>query len=205
MAFDKAKTSFAQIEDKFRKAFNLAGLIGATFEPVIRPVVNMGDLNEPGYASFRGRHFAWVSDGLSGFAANHVIGLKTPVDLVVTELLCASQSGGPGIVTAHYFAPDQTTAAITAILTRTNAGTWVDQKLVTADLVPFFDRANNVADATIGAACTFQNRIAVWAGAMGQGSISCGMMHVPAGGTIIWNFGSAAATGHHVGLYGRIF
>lgn len=89
MAFDRAKSSLQSVEDRLRRLFNLAGTIGASFEPDIKPVVLAGDLDGPGYASFRGRHFAQMSQALGPNAlANDLYGLFTPVDIVVFSVFC---------------------------------------------------------------------------------------------------------------------
>lgn len=57
MAFSRAKTALAQIEEKLRRQLGLAGEIGAQFDPHLTPVLIAGDLREPGNAFFTGRHF----------------------------------------------------------------------------------------------------------------------------------------------------
>ena len=202
MAFTGAKTSFAQIEEKFRRLFNLAGTIGASFAPSITPVVIVANTDGPGYSSFKGRHWAWISEQAGAGAATHVLGMTTPVDVIVTELFCLMPAVGS--VTAHVTTPDQATTVSGAGFTR-QAGAWVDNRLTATDLCPFTDRTTTTANAAVWALLTQNNRVGAWNGA-GTSSplLSVGQMHIAAGSSLVWDC-VAAPVGLRLGAFGRIF
>ena len=199
MAFDKAKTSFAQIEDKFRKAFNLAGLIGATFEPSIAPTLIIGNTDDPGYASFRGRHFAFASDNQSAPpAANGIFGWFTPVDVILHDISFVLQASGNSAGQVYLIAPGGTMPAFATA----NAGSWIDQKLSAADAVPFSVTTGTVVSAPTVATFAQTNRIALFNSTLSRVERR---MHLAAGSAIIWDYANVAASGVRLGLSGRIW
>lgn len=75
----RAITSLGQIEDKLRRALNLAGEVQLQFTPDATPIIIAGDANLPGNATYRGRRFSWgatfshVGAGSVGFKAGDVV------------------------------------------------------------------------------------------------------------------------------------
>lgn len=208
MAFDRAKTSLQQIEDKLRNLFRLAGTIGATFEPNVTPVVIVGNTDEPGVADFRGRHFAWCSDvqGVGAAPASSVIGWKTPVDVQIHGLWVSCAAGAGFRTYAALQPPDVSPVPLS--LTRVAAGSWIDRRSVTVDTTPFTDVGVWTAVTSAPAyaamnAATF--RIASWV--YGAGSSSDGVipikLHVVAGSSIYWDTASMSGPAGF-GLWGRI-
>lgn len=213
MAFDRAKTSLAFLEERFRKLFNLAGTIGASFEPDIKPVVLAGDLDGPGYASFRGRHWACASATIGPNAlANDMYVWQTPVDVIVYGVWLAGISAS-SVAEAYLIEPPAALAAL--VIAGLNVGCWTDQKAVTADPCPFLDSNSTRIQSVPGTALlTAQRRIAAWAspasGAQGDTMVTFGGggIHVVAGSQLIWRLAAIAANAVAVtncGLYGRIF
>lgn len=84
MAFEKARTSLNDIEDRIRRFFGAAGTIGLDFKPEIIPVAAAGDLYAPGNSTFRGRR--WIGQDSEITAANWVIGIQAQVPVVITGI-----------------------------------------------------------------------------------------------------------------------
>lgn len=202
MPFDKALTSLATVEEKFRKLFNLAGTIGASFTPTITPVVIVGDTRTAGYASFKGRKWAWISDAGTG-PITSLMGFTTPVDLLLTGVTCMLGGGAGCNVNAQLFEPTRALpAAMVGTLTRP-CGTWIDQK-ATADSAPFLDRASWLATG-IGANPETR-RFAGWqADASSQTYTTALTMHIPANSAILFDATITAGGRVQVGLAGEIF
>jgi hypothetical protein len=205
--FDRAKTSLAFLEDKFRKAFGLAGTIGATFDAAIIPVYTVGDARDPGVASFRGRHWAW-SFGFQVTApstANDTYGLTWPVDVLLNGITVVGLGTGAVAgdqVEAFLLAPDDPQIATWGGGNR-QAGTWIDQKSLAADRAPILDRALRVS---AGMAITNPElrRIATWA-ASGQSHLPV-KIHSPAGGALFFQPSiGAGAIRVSFSVYGQIF
>lgn len=213
MAFDRAKTSLQQVEERLRKLFNLAGNIGATFEPDIKPVVLAGDLDGPGYASFRGRHYAVLSPAMGPNAtANDVYAILFSVPIVVYALHLTGLA--PNSVVAAY-ALEPEAPGLSGVVINTACGSWIDQRALTADPTPFFDTGGRTPNATLTGLCVSTRRIAAWA-ANGNGACSerdvvlqGGGGQFTAGTVICFTLAGAQATVGfnlvHAGVHGRIF
>lgn len=213
MAFDRARTSLQQVEERLRKLFNLAGNIGATFEPDIRPVILAGDLDGPGYASFRGRHFAVMSPAMGPNAtANDVYAILFPVNFVAYSLHLTGLA--PNSVVSC-FALEPEAPGLSGVVINTATGTWIDQRSQTADPTPFTDTGGRTANATLTGLCVSTRRVASWAANNnGSGSerdvvLQGGGGMFPAGTVLCWTLAGAQATVGfnivHAGLHGRIF
>lgn len=146
MAFDRAKTSLASIEDKLRKYFRLAGNIGATMEPEIKPVYIVGDARDPGVASFNGRHWAWQyhTAATAPSAANDTYGLTWPVDVIIRGIAVTGLADVNSTCSVFLIAPDDAQIATWGGGNR-QTGTWIDQKARAADFCPLLDRALRVS------------------------------------------------------------
>lgn len=146
MPFDRAKTSLGFLEDKFRKVFGLAGAIGASFDPEIKPVYITGTALDPGVASFRGRHWAWQYsvDAVTPSAANDTYGLQWPVDVIVRGMAVTGLSDANSQVSAFLIAPDDAQIATWGGGNR-QTGTWIDQGVRAAERTPLLDRALRVS------------------------------------------------------------
>lgn len=206
--FDRATTSFAQVEEKLRNLFRLAGTIGASFQPAITPVVIVGNTDDPGVSSFTGRHWAYCSDNQTIVApANALLGLHFPVAVHVYGIWARTGSAQAAERLEFAFsAPDD---ALPLALVRANAGTWVDRKTTSGDPVPFSD-VGPMTTATDAAAYNAldvaQRRIVVFqmfnGGADSDSEIP---MHFAAGSTL-WArcLNVPAASNLRWGCYGRI-
>ena len=129
MSFDRAKTALATLEEKLRRQLGLAGLIGAGFEPALKPVLVTGDLREPGNAFYRGRHWSF-GNSVAITAGNEFCSLRFEVDCIVLGVMFASAT--TGIARVYITAAD----ASPAVAVATNCGVWTDRKRLTTDLVP---------------------------------------------------------------------
>jgi hypothetical protein len=182
MAFDRAKTSLGFIEEKLQRLLGLAGTISASFEPELKPIIVTADMDNPGAASFRGRHFAFASDLITVGGANTTIGLRFGVPSIVECMWVAGSpidGGGAGVPTrfpVHYISPNPPNAFPA---TTTVVGTWVDNKTSdTADQPPLFSNGTQ-ADAASFALIGIANR--VWVAGFAGGSILNGLMTTPPG------------------------
>lgn len=129
MAFARARTALAQLEEKLRRQLNLAGEVGATFQPVLTPVIITGDLREAGNASNVGRAFAL---GVQfGAAANDGFSVRNEVD-VFYDLIGITASAATASYSVWITAPSQAPALVVLNL----AGTWTDRKTIVGDQVP---------------------------------------------------------------------
>lgn len=210
MAFDRAKTSLQAVEEKLRRLFNLAGTIGASFEPAITPVVVVSNLDDPGVGSFRGRHFAWVSEEFTAPGpANAVIGLRFGTEAIITRLLF---TGGkvPTRCAAYLFPPELEASAPAATLA-TPTGTWTDQRQKTVDNPPLLGTVAGIPVAGAVVNFTQANRIAAWhyesGGGTGSPVLDCGTIHVPGGSAVYFDAGASILNTSlcRFGVYGRIF
>lgn len=213
MAFDRAKTSLQSVEDRLRRLFNLAGTIGASFEPAIKPVVLAGDLDGPGYASFRGRHWSLVSPAMGPNAlANDTYSMLFPVDVVVYGVGLTGIAAN-SVAACYVIEPEAVTAAMLATLTAA-AGTWDDNKSKSADPTPFFDSGGRAVNAAISALYTNTRRLTGWANVANATSerdwvAQGGGMMLPAGSLLSWQLSGIQATVGfnlvHAQAHGRIF
>lgn len=198
MAFAKARTALAQLEEKLRRQLGLAGEVGATFLPELTPVIVVADLREAGNASNQGRAFSWCFTGVPGASGN--FSLRFEQDCFVDRLWVSNTVTYSANI--WLLAPGQAPAIAVAAL----AGTWTDRKVVATDQVPLTQSA--AFGALTGVNVSDQNRIwgmsAVAGGAFnGYAQTDVNIM-VPAGGHLNWNLSGAAGTAH-IGLRGRIW
>jgi hypothetical protein len=196
VAFDRAKTALATLEEKLRRALGLAGAINATFTPELRPVVITGDLREPGNAFYRGRHWAYALHAQYG-AGTAYASVRFEVDMLITRMVFMPSATGACYV--YYTSPDQAPA----VAVTQNAGVWTDRKRVATDLVPLTHAGP--------AALAGTNFVTGGAGsnivlaANGGPSLTCEgpMLWVPAGSAL--NFATAAPVQNMaVNLFGRV-
>lgn len=125
-----AITSLAQIEDKLRRALNLAGDVGLQFRPDAIPVVIAGDATLPGNATYRGRRFAGsFAPAATGAAAS--IGIKALENIVITDL--DMYAGTAGINATVRLA---TTDVAEPYAMTTQWAPWTERAVVTTDFAP---------------------------------------------------------------------
>lgn len=149
MAFAKAKTALAQIEEKLRRQFNLAGEVGASLQPVITPVVITGDLREAGNSANQGRAFEYCFVGSN--AAQQHFSVRNEAEIFVDRIFMSVNAAGQSAcwLTVPGIAP--------AVAVTTLAGTWTDRKVISGDQVPLTQSAAFAALA--GTTDTDQNRV----------------------------------------------
>lgn len=149
MAFAKARTALAQLEEKLRRNLQLAGEIGATFEPRLTPVIITADLREAGNASNQGRAFSWAFFGNTG--VNGFFSLRTEADVYIDRLYFSNTAAS----TAEAWITVPGVAPAVAVVTL--AGTWTDRKMITGDQVPLTQ--STAFAALAGTNVSDQNRI----------------------------------------------
>jgi hypothetical protein len=209
MPFDRARTSLAFVEDRFRRMFGLAGAIETTFEPAIRPVVIAGDLRDPGVSSFRGRHWAWHSDPLAFSAGGLCIGIKFAVPVIVESLFLTGLAAS-GRVEAFYMNPEfMLNPGTLPALTRTGTGTFIDARDKENDYTPFSDVAAAAAAGATSVQFNYTTRIATWvSNAAGhyQSQIDLAGLQINATGALyFYNQSANSGTAVQIGAFGRLF
>lgn len=190
MAFDRAKTALATLEEKLRRQLGLAGTIGASFAPELKPILIVGDLREPGNSFYRGRHFAYGTCQTAG-APNQYYTLRFEVDVIVRW---AFQPLVAGINTVYLTVPNQAGG----VVANQNCGTWIDRRTLTTDLVPL---TQGTLGPLTGTNFSITNTIAQVAG----GTITPHVgpeMYIPAGGAL--NTHVAVAGFFSFNVWGRI-
>lgn len=191
MSFDRAKTALATLEEKLRRQLGLAGVIGAGFEPALKPVLVTGDLREPGNSFYRGRHFSWGR--CESIAAPNQYGtLRFEVDVIVTGWYF--QPTVAGVSTVYLTVPNQAGAVVPT----QNCGSWTDRRTNVTDLVPL---TNGAMGALTGTNFSVTNIIAQINGGA-SAAIGGPPMYIPAGGAINWNV--QAAGFYAMNVWGRI-
>ena len=185
MAFAKARTALAQVEEKLRRQFGLAGEVGASLQPVITPVIITGDLRDAGNASNQGRAFAFSYAGPIGAGIGGPYwSLRTEADIFVDRITLTLSAAG--LCRCYLLTPGVTPAVAVATL----AGTWVDRKTIAGDQVPL---TRGVPGALTGTAETDQTTfLSVLCAASGAYVPVDVNMMLPAGSTI--NLQVTAAT-----------
>lgn len=202
MAFEKAVQSLSSLEEKLRRAFNLAGVIGARLKPdLVTPVVLVQDVTQPGYATDKGRCWAWASLTPGGGAGISVVVLAPQVDVLVEGFYITGTLGASQPFDVYVTAPNEALPAAAA----TPSGGWRDRKMFGADVPPLFDSGAGFVALT-GTAITATNRIAAWNGGAGgtsEGTVREIPVMIPAGGSL--TFRSAAVNNVRCGAWGRIW
>lgn len=197
MAFERAVQSLSFIEEKLRRAFNLAGPIGAALKPgECIPVIIAHDLREPGHSSSLGRCWAWVHDQAGTPAGVNVVSMLFGSDTLVEALYVTGIVAAGVTIEAYVTSPTETIpVAVTA-----NTGAWRDRRLITADVPPISTNAGGWAALT-GTAISAANRVQTWREGTAQPVRECQVM-VPAGGTLTWRSSNTSAS-CQVGCWGR--
>lgn len=139
-----AITSLAQIEDKLRRALNLAGEVGLTFAPAAIPVVIAGNATDPGCATYRGRRFAGTkAPAASGAAAS--VALKAQENVVITQIaIHAAAAGVLGFVRLA------STDVAEPYAMATPFAPWTERKGPASDYAPVTTSVFWAADSTAG-------------------------------------------------------
>lgn len=200
MAFFKATTSLAALEQKLRRQLGLAGEIGASFKPEMIPVMIAGDLREPGNSDgFNSRSWGWALNSAFG-GANLNFSIRFDAPVLITEIYA-------DVVTlAHTLGmyvtpPGQAPAVAVAEF----AGTYVDNKQSATDQVPILQSAGGLFVPATGTAMSATNRFLTWqSAAQHSGRVSRMQLMLPVGSHLNWQ---GAGTGAQVaiGMSGRIW
>jgi hypothetical protein len=93
----RAITSLGQIEDKLRRALNLAGEVQLQFSPDMTPILIAGDASAPGSATYRGRRFSGGSNFSHAGAGS--VGFKAGDVVVITSLQFMNSTAGVVLTT----------------------------------------------------------------------------------------------------------
>jgi hypothetical protein len=196
VAFDRAKTSLAQIEDKLRKVFGLAGTIGAQLDPTLTPSYVMGDARDPGTSGFKGRHWAWCSRPTPATTVG-TWGLTSPVPIIIRGFEVSGMSAGTRLH-VHVVASDH--PALASWVGNRPCGTWIDQKASETDATPLLDRAVAVgaivfANQQLTCVASFDTVNVANSTAGAQGRTFDRGIHIPAGGALLFQIETAGGAG----------
>lgn len=199
MAFEKAVQALAGIEEKLRRAFGLAGPIGAKLDPTVIPVLIADDLRDPGHAFFSGRSW-WIANfDVVAPAGNNGVSILAQADVLIEAMFVTGQLAAGGNIQAFITSPSE---AVPVAAGSTGA-VWRDRKMVPLDQPPLLISAAWNASIAPGA----NQRVARWRGAPAATQYidsvrECKVM-LPAGGSL--TFFSDAASSVTVGCWGRVF
>ena len=201
MAFEKTKQSLASIEDKLRRAFKLAGPIGAKLDPTLTGVFIVDDLRAPGHAFFDGRSWVWCSTDIGTPVGVSCISLQPAVDVLVEAVWISGTMTLGAAMELYITTPGETPAQ--GAVGGTNVA-WRDRKMVTLDAPPFAGGSN--WSAVTGTLIALNNRMYVWrCGTASQvDDVREMQIMIPAGGALNWRSSSAFAN-LQVGCWGRVF
>lgn len=201
MAFEKTIQSLASIEDKLRRAFGLAGPIGARLDPTLTAVVIADDLRDPGHAFFSGRSWIWCGIDTGSPAGVNVISILPQVDVLVEGCWISGTLAIGGAIEVYVTTPTEAPPIAGGV-----AGNfaWRDRKMVTLD-VPPFTGGSSWAGIT-GTLISVNNRMFTWRGGTTAqiDDVKRIPIMVPAGGSLTFR-SSTSHTTLQIGCYGRIF
>lgn len=201
MPFDKAVQSLAFLEEKLRRAFNLAGVIGARLQPGnVTPVVLVQDVTQPGYANDQGRCWAWSLNAGSPAGVSVVV-LLFGRDVLIEALYTTGEIAAGNDIQAYVTTPTETIPAAAA----TPQGAWRDRKTIAADVPPILTSGAAFVALT-GTAASAANVVQLWKGGAATlpGTLRTMPIMIPAGGTLTWR-SNAASVNVALGCWGRIW
>lgn len=203
----QAKQVLGYVEEKLRRVFNLAGPIGVTLEPEVKPVIIVDDLRDPGHAFYQGRGFAWgnatqPTGGVGVWACIQVVAR----DDFVTELLWHSMVIPANSTFAiQVLGPDD--VPLTSLSSSFQAGSWRDRKNGQNDYPPVLINSVNPQPAAV-----IPNSTIYVAGSGGTArdiqEVLPLKIFVQRGGALLycWQaWGAAVATAANVGFAARVF
>lgn len=199
MGFERAIQSLGNIEEKLRKAFGLAGPIGAKLDPVLQPVVIVHDFRDPGFSSTSGRGWAWINDQGGTPAGVTVLSVQFAVDVFIEALYVSGTVAAATPIHAYFTRPLE----LIPIAVTGQRGAWRDAPFLMtgADSPPIQATAN--WGALTGSAMVTANTLAVWGAGTGKFIQPMGVQ-IPAGGTLTWR-SSGTNTELRVGMWGRVW
>jgi hypothetical protein len=142
-----AKQALGYVEEKLRRVFNIAGPIGVTLEPEVKPVVVVDDLRDPGHAFYQGRSWSAVVSTLDGSPTGtgtgaHVCPFHFLDDCIIETVWVFGQLGigftapAPRLI-LYNITPDEWTSAPPGDGQFPSLrGAWRDRKTLTNDVPP---------------------------------------------------------------------
>lgn len=163
MADARAITSLGTIEDRLRRALNLAGEVNATFTPAAIPVVQAFDATQPGCATDRGKRFALGITQLG--AAINTTGFEARRDVVITSMRYAGTTALATVISVRIIVPGTTAdfAMDATGGTIVNYGcSWVERPASNADIPPIVAGQSVGTFATGKRICCFPPQGTVW-------------------------------------------
>ncbi len=199
MAFEKATQALSGIEEKLRRLFNLAGPIGATFDPKTISVVIAHDLRDPGVAAFAGRSWAWVLPAAGTPAGVNGVSLTPGADVLIEAVYITGQLAANLTIEAYVTTPSEAVGVAGGGVT----GAWRDRRVGSgADTPPLV--SGNAWGAFTGVVAGANNRVLVWQGAEAASPVRECKIMIPAGGALNFRSGGANAS-LTVGCWGRVW
>lgn len=208
-----AKQALGFVEEKLRRVFKLAGPIGTTLDPEVKPVVIVDDLRDPGHAFYQGR--SWivrhtVNTGATGGtgAGTRIITMNFLDDVIVEGFSVYGQIG-VGFVSGQSLALFQLSpadfAASPPLPTGSDLiGAWRDRITNGNDQPPIRGHQNFVAY-TAGNIGTVQTKIIELPGGfVPVPAVFPVKIFVSSGGALVWD--ARADIGPlALGVWGRVF
>lgn len=187
MAFEKAIQALSGIEEKLRRAFNLAGPIGAKLDPTTSVVLIADDLRDPGHAFFSGRSWVHNTTDQGTPAGVNATTLQFGADVMIDGIAISGTLAVNASIQAYITTPSETAPiAVSGINTA-----WRDRKLVTVDAPPVL--SNGSWAAITGTVVAVNNRVQTWRGgtAAQLDSVREMKLMIPSGGTLTFRSDTA--------------
>jgi hypothetical protein len=207
-----AKQALGYVEEKLRRVFKLAGPIGTTLDPEVKPVIIVDDLRDPGHAFYQGRSFAVQLAHLGPIAAGTKgWGVRFTDDVIIDRMLIstAPQTLSAGMnITVYTVTPDEVVATPPyGINAGSLAGMWRDRKTLTSDQPPMFQTSGVFAAGAGGTGPTGNNTLVRYFEGQVVPSWPGGwdvQLFIPSGGGVVFEEQNIL-TSISVALYGRVW
>jgi hypothetical protein len=200
-----AKQALGFVEEKLRRVFNLAGPIDADLDSIVKPVIIVDDLRDPGHAFFQGRSYAYSTAeqpaGVAGTWFVKVIQFRSDVTVETVYHF--------GVIPANASYAIQVGGADEALPiggVTFQCGSWRDRKAGTTDFPPI------VQNSGLTAGTVALNSTIFVAGAGGTALTMSQVLPlkvmIPANGWLMFAFqtwGVAVSTAFNFGFYARVW
>ena len=111
-----AKQALGFVEEKLRRVFRLAGPIGVDLDPIVKPVIVVDDLRDPGHAFYQGRSWVSLFNGNSGVGTNF-LSVQFNDDVLIEAFFVVGELAASTIVQVYHTTPLQQAATPPTIVT----------------------------------------------------------------------------------------
>lgn len=209
-----ARQALGFVEEKLRKAFNIAGPIGVTLEPTVTPVIIVDDTRAPGHAFYQGRSWAVPQAALSSAGDFYVWPVHFLDDCLVETVYVFGQLPANQVLSLFLVTPDQwQNAPPGGVVSLGGQGaSWRDRNdrpggsAAVTDVPPIESTTGWVAPSggTVGPVVG-NTLINLPGGYVPVPAIFPIQVFVPRGGALCWELADTQAVPLAVGMWGRVW